>query len=187
MSTAVGLAGLALTPKASLAAKKPEQLPPQIGDRFQITKGPLKGELLRPGLLKVGEAPVIGFPFAPDGEVLRKKNRLNRLLMVELDPAKMKEETQRTFREWRSHLFRRLYAPWLHHRFLETGGAALSAATVISPSLHASGQRQAADHRTGEEAIWRLCPSAVDDEGFVVATDEVHDENLAPRKSEEED
>ncbi|MGI9503234.1 MAG: hypothetical protein ACR2RE_09290, partial [Geminicoccaceae bacterium] len=78
MSSAVGLAGLTLISKPSEAAKKPDRLPPQVGDRFQITKGPLKGELLRPGLLKVGEAPVIGFPFAPAEEVLRRKNRLNR-------------------------------------------------------------------------------------------------------------
>ena len=84
---------MTLFSNASEAAKKPEQLPPQVGDRFQITKGPLKGELLRPGLLKVGEAPVIGFPFAPAEEVLRRKNRLNRLLMIELDPADMEDET----------------------------------------------------------------------------------------------
>lgn len=94
MSSAVGLAGLTLLSDTSEAAKKPEQLPPQIGDRFQITKGPLKGELLRPGLLKVGDAPVIGFPFAPEDEVLRRKNRLNRLLLVELNPADMEEETR---------------------------------------------------------------------------------------------
>lgn len=94
MSSAVGFAGLTLISKPSSAAKKPEQLPPQIGDRFQITKGSLKGELLRPGLLKVGDAPVIGFPFGPADDVLRRKNRLNRLLMVELDPANMEEETR---------------------------------------------------------------------------------------------
>ena len=94
MSSAIGLAGFALAPNAALAAKKPESMFPQIGDRFQVTKGPLKGELLRPGLLKVGDAPVIGFPFAPEEEVLRRKNRLNRLLMVELDPADMEEETR---------------------------------------------------------------------------------------------
>lgn len=93
MSSAVGLAGLTLISNPASAAKKPESLPPQIGDRFQITKGALKGELLRPGLLKVGDAPAIGFPFAPEEEVLRKKNRLNRLLMIELDPADMEEET----------------------------------------------------------------------------------------------
>lgn len=94
MSSAIGLAGLTFGSSSSHAAKKPEALPPQIGDRFQITKGSLKGELLRPGLLKVGEAPVIGFPYAPKQDVLRRKNRLNRLLMVELDPADMEDETR---------------------------------------------------------------------------------------------
>lgn len=94
VSSAIGFAGLTLVSNPSHAAKKPESLPPQIGDRFQITKGALKGELLRPDLLKVGEAPMIGFPFAPDKEVLRKKNRLNRLLMVALDPEDMEEETR---------------------------------------------------------------------------------------------
>lgn len=44
--------------------------------------------------MKVGEAPVIGFPFSAEDEVLRRKNRLNRLLLIELDPATMEEETR---------------------------------------------------------------------------------------------
>lgn len=42
----------------------------------------------------MGEAPMIGFPFSTTDDVLRKKNRLNRLLMVALDPADMEEETR---------------------------------------------------------------------------------------------
>lgn len=68
---------------------------PQIGDRFQITKGALKGELLRPDLLTVGDAPVIGFPFASEEKILRKKNRLNRLLLVQLSPDDMDEQTRK--------------------------------------------------------------------------------------------
>lgn len=94
VTSAVGLVSLPFVAGSAHAAKKPEQLPPQVGDRFQITKGPLKGELLRPELLKIGEAPMIGFPFAPGDEVLRRKNRLNRLLMVALDPVGMEEETR---------------------------------------------------------------------------------------------
>jgi nitrite reductase/ring-hydroxylating ferredoxin subunit len=94
MSSAVGLASLSLVSDPAFAAKKPDRLPPQIGDRFQITKGALKGELLRPGLLKVGDAPVIGFPFAPEEQIVRRKNRLNRLLFVELELGEMEEETR---------------------------------------------------------------------------------------------
>ena len=169
MSSAVGLAGLTLVSDPAFAAKKPEQLPPQIGDRFQITKGPLKGELLRPGLLKVGEAPAIGFPFAQQEQVLRRKNRLNRLLLVALDPADMEEETRErsaegvliysavcthrgcTIASWkpeeqhfRCHCHLSEFAP-LDNARPQTGPAKKSLAAV---------------------------PATVDDEGFVVATGE---------------
>ncbi len=59
----------------------------------------MKGELLRPDLLKVGEAPAIGFPFDPGEEIVRKKNRLNRLLLVQLDPDDMDEPTRESAAE----------------------------------------------------------------------------------------
>lgn len=37
---------------------------------------------------------MIGFPFDPVGDVLRRKNRLNRLLFVELSPSDMDEPTR---------------------------------------------------------------------------------------------
>ncbi|MGI9433347.1 MAG: ubiquinol-cytochrome c reductase iron-sulfur subunit [Geminicoccaceae bacterium] len=37
---------------------------------------------------------MIGFPFEPGGEILRKKNRLNRLLLVQLDLDDMDEPTR---------------------------------------------------------------------------------------------
>ena len=79
------MAGIVLAGGSARAARKPEALPPQIGDRFQVTKGEFKGELLRPDLLMPGAAPMIGFPFDPDMNILRRKNRLNRLLLVRLD------------------------------------------------------------------------------------------------------
>lgn len=36
---------------------------------------------------------MIGFPFEPGEEILRKKNRLNRLLLVQLSPDDMDEPT----------------------------------------------------------------------------------------------
>ncbi|MGI9491208.1 MAG: ubiquinol-cytochrome c reductase iron-sulfur subunit [Geminicoccaceae bacterium] len=149
--------------------KKPESLPPQVGDRFQITKGSLKGELLRPGLLKVGDAPVIGFPFAPEGEVLRKKNRLNRLLFVELDPADMKEETRERTAEGVL-----IYSALCTHR-----GCTIASwkpeeqhfrchchLSEFAPLDNARPQNGPA--KTPLAAI----PVAVDDEGFIVATGE---------------
>jgi rieske iron-sulfur protein len=63
------------------------------GDRIEIIKGALKGELLRPEMLTLGDKPFEAFPFDPaTGEMLRE-NRLNRLLVLRLDPAEMDEET----------------------------------------------------------------------------------------------
>ena len=169
MSSAVGLAGLTVFSSPSEAAKKPESMYPQVGDRFQITKGPLKGELLRPGLLKVGEAPVIGFPFAPEEQVVRRKNRLNRLLMVELDPADMEEETRA-----RSADGVLIYSALCTHR-----GCTIASwmeeeqhfrchchLSEFAPLDNARPQNGPA--KKSLAAI----PAAVDDEGFVVATAE---------------
>lgn len=80
------LMGLSLGPRAVEAAKKPDRQPPQVGDRLMITKGAHKGEFLRPEMLAVGERQVEGFPFGVEDDVLRRRNRLNRLLFVRVEP-----------------------------------------------------------------------------------------------------
>lgn len=80
------LMGLSLRPRAVEAAKKLDRLPPQIGDRLMITKGAHKDEFLRPEMLAIGEAQVEGFPFGVEDDVLRKRNRFNRLLFVRVEP-----------------------------------------------------------------------------------------------------
>lgn len=87
-----GAAGL--LPEEADAAAKPDRKMLQPGDRFQIVRGSLKGETLRPELLKVGERPFEGFPLDPTENVLRRKNRLNRVLMLRLDPQEMDEPTR---------------------------------------------------------------------------------------------
>jgi len=83
------LMGLSLGPEAVDAANKPDRLPPQVGDRLMITRGAHKGEFLRPEMLGVGERQVEGFPFGVDDDVLRRRNRLNRLLFVRVEPDAM--------------------------------------------------------------------------------------------------
>jgi rieske iron-sulfur protein len=80
------LMGLSLGPGALEAAKKPDRLPPQIGDRLMITRGPHKDKFLRPEMLGVGEKQVEGFPFGVEDNVLRRRNRLNRLVFVRVEP-----------------------------------------------------------------------------------------------------
>lgn len=76
------------------AAAKPDRSPPQPGDRFQIIKGDLKDEFLRAGLLEVGARPVEGFPYDPVAGLIRRRNRLNRVLMLRLDASEMDEPTR---------------------------------------------------------------------------------------------
>lgn len=95
----VGGAGLILgatflNPEEAEASTKPEKLFPQPGDRIQGIKGDLKKQDLKPEMLEIGARPVEAFPFDPAEGVLRRKNRLNRMLVMRLDPAEMDEETR---------------------------------------------------------------------------------------------
>lgn len=76
------------------AAKAPEKTKLQPGDRIQFIKGPNKGEFLRPEHLVAGEKPIEAFPFAVEANVIRRKYRLNRLLVLKLDPSEMNEDTR---------------------------------------------------------------------------------------------
>ena len=94
----VGGAGLILgatflDPEEAEASTKPEKLFPQPGDRIQGIKGDLKKRDLKPEMLEVGAKPIEAFPFDPAEGVLRRKNRLNRMLVMRLDPSEMDEET----------------------------------------------------------------------------------------------
>lgn len=91
---AVVAAGVGLGLDDADAATKPEKSPTQPGDRFQIIKGSLKNEFLRPELLEVGARPIEGFPFDPEVGVIRRRNRLNRVLMLRLDTNEMDEPTR---------------------------------------------------------------------------------------------
>jgi len=86
------LVGLGLGPSAVEAAKKPDRLPPQVGDRLMITKGAHKDKFLRPEMLEVNQAPFEGFPYGVEDDVLRRRNRFNRLLFVRVEPDAIDDE-----------------------------------------------------------------------------------------------
>ncbi len=92
--TGMVLGATFLTPEEAAAETAPENLFPQKGDRIQGIKKDLKKVDLKPDMLEVGARPVEAFPFDPVAGVLRRKNRLNRMLVVRLDPAEMDEETK---------------------------------------------------------------------------------------------
>ncbi len=98
-AAAIGaFAGLSSSP-ADAAGKegkevKPEKMPVQPGDRIQFIKGDVKGEFLRADMLVEGDKPIEAFPYDPENEVLRRKYRLNRLLVLKLNPDEMNEDTR---------------------------------------------------------------------------------------------
>ena len=83
-TVAAGPAGAVARARAGAAANTPARLPPQAGDRFVIVTGTLKDRLSRAVLLEVGAAQVDFSPLDPVSGILRKSNRLNRVLAVRL-------------------------------------------------------------------------------------------------------
>ncbi|MCY3980869.1 MAG: Rieske (2Fe-2S) protein [Alphaproteobacteria bacterium] len=83
-------------PGSAEAAKprKPDRMFTQPGDRLQLIKGEAQGEALRPDMLTTGARPVEVFPLDPASGVLRRRNRLNRILALRLDPAEMDDQTR---------------------------------------------------------------------------------------------
>ncbi|HKK37467.1 MAG TPA: hypothetical protein VJ994_14325, partial [Paracoccaceae bacterium] len=58
---AAGIAGFA-PERADASTEVEENAALQLGDRFEIVRGPMKGELLRADMLTAGEKPVECFP-----------------------------------------------------------------------------------------------------------------------------
>ena len=85
-ATAIGLPHVA---RADDEAEKPNQLFAQTGDHIKIIKGELKGKLLRPEMLTAAAKPIEAFPFDSKLKVLRRRNRMNRLLVLRLNPDEM--------------------------------------------------------------------------------------------------
>ncbi|MEM7190048.1 MAG: Rieske (2Fe-2S) protein [Pseudomonadota bacterium] len=92
--TAVVAGAAIAAPGDAEAAKPPEKLPTQKGDRIQLIKGANKGEFVRPELIETGAKHIEAFPYDPENEVLRRKYRLNRLAVLKLDPSEMNEDTR---------------------------------------------------------------------------------------------
>lgn len=87
LAVALPLRGLAQ------ASAKPEKLRPQPGDRLVFAFGPREGEQLRSDDLTMGERPLAAWPKSPDDGVVRDGSRLNRVLVMRLDPATLSDKT----------------------------------------------------------------------------------------------
>lgn len=154
--------------RSEAAAPRPEREALKPGDRFEIVGGEQKGEILKPDMLMLGEAPLEGFPLDPQSGVLRRRNRLNRILALRFDPADMDAPTRErsvegvlVYSAICTHLNCTVSAWMPEKRHLRcpchlSEFAALSEGSV----MNGPARRQLP-----------MVPLALDDEGFVVAAD----------------
>jgi rieske iron-sulfur protein len=88
-------AGLgAMLQKVALAQSDPRSARPQEGDRLVFADGDQKGTLIRLDALLVGGPPVTAIPQDASSGTVRDGSRLNQILLVRLDPARLKGDTQ---------------------------------------------------------------------------------------------
>ena len=118
---------LALAPSmralAQARAKAPEKLRPQPGDRLVFAFGPREGEPLQPEELTIGAAPVAALPMSPDMGVVRNGSRLNRVMVVRLDPAALSGQDGTGCRRWNRGLFGCVFSHGLRRLGVARGDA----------------------------------------------------------------
>lgn len=78
---------------AEAAGADPSKLEVQPGDFLEIVRGARKGERVRADALEAGAAPLECFPVDPASGTLRRGHRLNRMLVLRLDPEELSEAT----------------------------------------------------------------------------------------------
>ena len=92
INAAIGTSLCALVPGVSSAQGDPRNARPQEGDRLVYADGERKGTQVKLADLAVGAPPVTVMPQDANGTV-RDGSRLNQILLVRLDPAKLNEQT----------------------------------------------------------------------------------------------
>ncbi|WP_068020697.1 QcrA and Rieske domain-containing protein [Rhodoplanes sp. Z2-YC6860] len=90
--TAVGAVGVLPGP----AAAEPDSERPQAGDLFVSQAGADSESVapLKPADIPLGGPPVIAWPYDAAGHVVRKGSRLNKVLLLRLDPATLDDATR---------------------------------------------------------------------------------------------
>jgi rieske iron-sulfur protein len=76
------------------AQSNPKEARPQEGDRFVYGEGERKGAVVKLDDLKPGAPPVTVYPQEPKSATVRDGSRLNQILMVRLDPARIVGDTK---------------------------------------------------------------------------------------------
>ena len=81
----LGLMVSLLSPVPAFAGRKPTKMRPQKEDQLVFAFGERKGEIIHPGDLVLGAAPVVAFPKDMQLNIVRDRSRLNQLLLLRLE------------------------------------------------------------------------------------------------------
>ena len=94
--SAVGAAGVTPSLLPSPAAAEPDSERPKEGDLFVAQGGEGSESVvpLKPADIPLGGPPVIVWPYDAAGNVIRKGSRLNKVLLLRLDPATLEGVTK---------------------------------------------------------------------------------------------
>ncbi len=93
IKAALGCGIGAMLPELTLAQNDPRNARPQVGDRLVFADGDQKGALITLEALRVGGQPVTAIPKDAASGVVRDGSRLNQILLVRLDPARLQGDT----------------------------------------------------------------------------------------------
>lgn len=150
------------------AVLKMAKLSPQPGDRIQIVKGEMKDQFIKADSLELNAQAVEAFPYDPAAEVLRRKNRLNRMLVMRLDPEEMDAATRE-----RSHEGLLVYSALCTHRNC-TIQSWMEQQRHLRCHCHLSEFAALSEGSVKSGPARKqlpMVPIGVDDEGFVIALD----------------
>jgi rieske iron-sulfur protein len=86
--------GLLLPESARAQSADPRNARPQEGDRLVYADGDQKGTPIKLAALPVGGPPVTAMPQDAASGMVRDGSRLNQILLVRLDPARLQGDTQ---------------------------------------------------------------------------------------------
>ena len=89
----MGLATGIAVPMSALG-QSPNRLRPQPGDQLVFEEGPNQDALIRPELLELEKRPLSALARDPETQVLRDGSRLNRIMIMRIDPELMSARYQ---------------------------------------------------------------------------------------------
>ncbi len=95
LKTVLGVgASLPFVRLAGAAPKDPATAKPAAGDQFVFVLGDKKGQVVKADDLELGGPQQLAYPMDPATKTVREGNRLNQVLIIRLDPAKLSPETK---------------------------------------------------------------------------------------------